>query len=131
MVASGAIFFALGTVHLVYTFHGRKLRPRDAALEARMAEVSPGISRETTMLRTWVGFNASHSLGAMLFGAIYAWLARAQPDVLFGSDFLLGLGLAWLAAFAWLGWRYWFSVPFRGIVLSFACYAVAVALARF
>ena len=49
MTASGAIFFILGTLHLIYTFHGPKLTPRDAALQARMGEVHPVITRETTM----------------------------------------------------------------------------------
>jgi hypothetical protein len=37
---------------------------------------------------------------------------------LFGSLFLCGLGLACLLVYVWLGWRYWFSVPFRGIALA-------------
>jgi hypothetical protein len=130
VLASAAIFFALGTLHLVYTFHGPKLRPRDATLQTRMAEVHPGITRETTMWKTWIGFNATHSLGAMLYGLIYGWFAVVQPGLLFGSSYLLGVGLVWLLAFAWLGRRYFFSVPNRGILLSLACYVAGVVLSR-
>ena len=49
MVASAAIFLVLGTVHLIYTFHGPKLRPRDPALQDRMDQVSPVLTRETTV----------------------------------------------------------------------------------
>jgi len=64
-----------------------------------------------------------------LFGAIYGHLALAQPDVLARSPYLLAVGAALLLGYAWLGRRYWFSVPFRGIVLSLALYAGgAVAL---
>ena len=38
MTASGAIFFILGTLHLIYTFYGPKLTPRDPALQVRMAK---------------------------------------------------------------------------------------------
>lgn len=66
MLASAAILLALGTLHLVYTFFGTKLAPRDPALKDRMAEVSPGITNEATMWSFWVGFNVSHSMAAML-----------------------------------------------------------------
>ena len=131
MTASGAIFFILGTLHLIYTFHGPKLTPRDAALQARMGEVHPVITRETTMWKTWVGFNASHSLGAMLYGRIYSYLALAHSAMLFQSVFLLVLGLVWLCSFAWLGKRYWFSIPFTGICISLVCYAAAIVASRF
>lgn len=77
--------------------------PRDPALQARMREVSPVISRETTMWKAWIGFNASHGLGAVLFGLVYGYLALAHPAVLFQSAFLLGLGLCLLGAYTALG----------------------------
>lgn len=129
MVASAAVMLFLGSIHLLYTFHGVKLHPRDPALRERMQEVSPGITRETTMWKTWIGFNASHSASAILFGLVYGHLAIVQAPVLFGSGFLLGVGLVFLAGFVVLGKRYWFSVPYRGIVLATGCYLAAV-LAR-
>jgi hypothetical protein len=126
VAASAGIIFLLGLVHLVYTFRGTKLHPRDAALEARLKEVSPVISRETTMWKAWIGFNASHSFGALLFGATYSYLAVLHSSFLFQSPFLLLLGLLLLAGYAFLGKRYWFSVPFRGIVLATVLYVVAL-----
>jgi hypothetical protein len=87
------------------------------------------ITRETTVWKAWIGFNASHSLGAMLFGAVYADLALAHPAVLWSSPVLLASGGALLAAFAWLARRYWFSVPFRGVVLALLLYLAGVASA--
>ena len=116
--ASAAVILALGLVHLLYTFFGTKLLPRDAALLSAMQAASPNLTRKTTMWRAWVGFNASHSLGAILFGLLYIHFAVWQPALLFNSPFLCGLGLACLLAYLWLGWRYWFSVPFRGIALA-------------
>ncbi|HEY6513200.1 MAG TPA: hypothetical protein VI032_14535 [Burkholderiaceae bacterium] len=127
IVASAAIVFVLGTLHLVFTFSGRKLLPRDATLPAQMAGSALVLTRETTVWKAWIGFNASHSLGAMLFGAVYGHLALMQPVVLLGSPFLIAVGGALLLTYCWLARRYWFSVPFRGIVLASALYAAGLA----
>ena len=126
IAASAAIILLLGLVHLLYTFRGTKLHPRDAALQARLKEVSPIITHETTMWNAWIGFNASHSYGAILFGLVYGYLALAHASFLFQSTFLLLLGLLLLAGYVFLGKVYWFSVPFRGIVLSTALYVAAL-----
>lgn len=128
MTASAAIFLLLGSVHLLYTFRGGKLHPRDAELMARMREVSPNLTRETTMWKAWIGFNASHSCGAMLFGLVYGYLAIAQAEVLFGSLFLCGLGLAFLAVYFFLARAFWFKIPFRGVVLSATLYVAALVV---
>ena len=128
IVASAGIVLALGAIHLCYTFFGNAFSPRDAGLEARMKAVSPRLTREITMWNAWIGFNASHSLGAMLFGAFYAYMAIARPAVLFGSLFLLALGLAFLAALLALARVYWFRIPFRGILCATMAYSVALGL---
>jgi hypothetical protein len=40
VAASAAIILALGLVHLLFTFHGRKLHPRDPELETRLKQGS-------------------------------------------------------------------------------------------
>jgi len=126
IAASAAVIFGLGLLHLIYTFRGPKLHPRDADLEARMKAVSPVISRQTTMWKAWIGFNASHSYGALLFGAVYGYLALVHGAFLFASPFLLVLGALMLAAYAVLGRLHWFSVPYYGILLSAALYALGL-----
>ena len=129
MLSSAAVLFALGTVHLMITFVGPKLTPRDPALQARMSEVSPVITKETTMWRCWVGFNISHSMAAMLFGLIYGFLAIAHGSLLFSSPYLLIVGLLTVGGLFVLGKVYWFSTPFIGIGISFACYVASVIAA--
>ena len=128
LFASAAIIGLLGAIHLLYTFHGRKLWPRDDALRARMHEVAPVLTRDTTFWKCWIGFNASHSLGALLFAAVFGWLALVQPALVFDSRYLMALGLAFLLAWLWLAWRYWFRIPLVGIALALGCFVVAVAL---
>ena len=129
MTLSAGIILALGTLHLVYTFSGPKLQPRDPELQAAMSRVHPVITRQTTMWRAWVGFNASHSMGAMLFGLVYGYLALFHSELLFHSAFLLGVGSVMLAGFTALGKIYWFSIPFVGITVSFVCYVASIITA--
>jgi hypothetical protein len=123
---AAAILFTLGLLHIVYTFRGPKLLPRDRELRAQMEHSALVLTRETTVWKAWIGFNASHSLGAMLFGVVYGHLALVQPTMLASSPFLLALGAAVLLAYGWLARRYWFSVPFRGVVLAGLLYAGGV-----
>jgi hypothetical protein len=123
---SAGLIGVLGSVHLLYTFHGCKLHPRDGNLRSKLETASLVLTRETTMWKAWIGFNASHSLGLMLFGAIYGYLALAQSQLLFRSRFLLLTGFMTLVAYAYLGKRYWFSVPFRGILLAGVLYVAGI-----
>jgi hypothetical protein len=130
MVLSAGIVFTLGVVHLVYTFWGSNLAPRDPALQISMSQIAPVITRETTMWRCWVGFNASHSMGLILFGLIFGFLALAHGELLFQSPFLLVVGLAMLVGFVLLSKLYFFSAPLRGVSIALACYVASIALSR-
>ena len=130
-VATGAgIVALLGTLHLYLTFVGERLHPRDYGLRQAMDAVPLVLTRQTTVWRAWIGFNASHSLGAMLFGALYLHLALVRPEVLRDSAFLDLLGAIYLAAIAALARRYWFRTPFRGVVLAGALYAIGIVALR-
>lgn len=119
-----ALVFWLGVVHLRLTFAGDKLTPADTSVLESMRKVAPVISNQTTMWKAWLGFNASHSLGALLFGLVYGYLALAHPTLLFQSWFLLGVGAGLLGAYLWLGARYWFSAPFTAIAVASTSYVV-------
>ena len=129
MLASAAILFALGALHLIYTLSGTQLAPRDTALQERMRQVSPVISKETTMWRCWVGFNASHSMAAMLYGLIYGFLAVSHRDLLFSSPYLLVVGFLMAGGFVLLAKAYWFSVPYAGTSVALVCYVTGVIAA--
>ncbi len=126
IAASGAILLVLGFIHVVITYSGRLLLPRDRALRERMEAVSPVISLETTMWRTWQGFNASHGLGVMLFGVVYIDLALGNPGLLAQDVVLQGIGLAWSLAWVLLAFRHWFSVPQAGTALAALLYAAGL-----
>ena len=130
IAASAAVILLLGLLHLLYTFRGPKLHPRDPDLTAQMMTVSPVISRETTMWRVWVGVNATHSFGLILFGALYGYLAMRHGEFLFRSWFLLALGFALLLGYAVIARLYFFTAPFRGIVLAAVLYLLGIVVNR-
>ena len=130
MMCGAGIVLTLGLIHLLYTFHGTKLLPRDPELVESMKNVALVVTEETTVWKAWLGFNASHSMAAILFGLIYGYLALAHPPVLFGSVFLQIVGFLMLAGLLILAWRYWFSVPFYGIAAASICYAASLLAAR-
>ena len=128
MVFSASIVLWLGVLHLVSTFWGPSLTPRDPALQASMRQSSPMITKETTMWRCWMGFNASHSMGLILFGLVFGYLAFAHGQLLFRSPFLLVVGLAMLGGMVVLCKVYFFSGPLKGVSISLVCYLASIAL---
>ena len=121
VASSAAIMLLLGLLHLAFTYQGNKLQPRDPAAMAHMKSSRLVIARTSTW-DAWIGFNASHSLGLILFGTMFGFLALAHPALLFGSPFLGATGLATLAAYVAMARRYWFSRPLQGAALATLLY---------
>lgn len=130
MTISAGIIMLLGLVHLAYTCFGDKLHPRDSDLLARLKTTSPVISRQTSMWKAWIGFNASHSLGAILFGVVFAYLALQQPMLLFHSYFLGFTGLIVLGAYLAMAKLYWFTRLLQAISLALLFYVAGFILAN-
>ena len=120
--ASAAIMLFLGSMHLAYTFFTDELAPVDGQLETAMKHVAVRISSETTMWKVWVGFNASHSMGLMLFGLIYGYLVVLRWEVLHRSYFLAGLGSLVLVVYAVLARVFWFSDPLIWVLAATLLY---------
>ena len=125
---SATIFGLLGFAHIMITFFGNRIHPEDAELIGRMKNSALTINPKTNVWRGWIGFNASHSLGMILFGSVYGYLSVATPNILFGSYFLLTTGLLMLVGFLVLAKRYWFNAPLIGIAISSIFYIAGIAL---
>lgn len=127
---SAAIIMLLGLLHLAFTYFGDKLHPRDADLLALLKSTSPFISRQTTMWKAWIGFNASHSMGAIFFGLMFGYLALQQPMLLLHSWFLGFTGLIVLGAYLAMAKLYWFKRPLQGIALALLFYVAGFMVAN-
>ena len=128
IATSAGIVLLFGSIHLLYTRYGNKLHPRDAAVMAAMQQTHPVITRQTTIWRANYGFNVTHSMGLMLFGLIYGYLALAQSALLWQSAYLLSLGAVTLLIYVVVARRYFFRIPLVGMVAATALYAVALTI---
>lgn len=129
IVIAASLFGLLGALHLIYTFFTDSFDARDAATTAAMKTTHPVLTRRTTVWNAWIGFNASHSLGALLLAAVYLVLALGHMPWLRESPALVWLAVAASLGYLALAQRYWFRTPLIGIALATVCFgAAAVAL---
>ena len=128
IIFGAALMGLLGTLHIVYTFFTNKLEPRDAATATAMKATNPVLTRRVNFWDGWIGFNASHGLGIVLFAGTYLLLAVGHMSCLRDSRALTWLPVAAGAAYLSLG-RYWFRTPIIGLSIATACFlAAALAL---
>lgn len=125
LILGGSVFGILGLLHAYYTFldtkHPRRLAPDNPEVLARMSSSFVRLSRGgTTMWRAWLGFNFSHSLGAILFGVMCISLALNLPNLALPKAALLFPVIIGLIYF-WLAILYWFYIPAIGIALATIC----------
>jgi hypothetical protein len=127
LIMGGAVFSILGGLHALYTLldlrNPRRLVPSDPSVIRAMSSSSVRLSRgRTDMWRTWIGFNFTHSLGLLLFGALAAG-AGARVSALPGSiiPVLTLIGCLYL----FLSLRYFFHIPAIGVAIGTGCFAAA------
>lgn len=132
LIGTGAaIFVLLGTIHIIYTFFTANFEARDPATSSAMKATSPVLTRRTSIWNCWIGFNASHSLGVLIFGAIYLVLALGHMSVLRVSPTLTWLPVVAGVAYTTIARRYWFINPLIGVAIATACFFAAALVLSF
>ncbi|MFT3910840.1 MAG: hypothetical protein QM737_15590 [Ferruginibacter sp.] len=119
-------FIVLGTIHLFYTFFTNKFSARNAIIDEEMKNAFPVLTKETTIWKAWIGFNASHASGAMFIGIINLLIA-VQYDFILKNFLFLALNIFTVLFYLGLAKKYWFRIPFIGILLSAICFITAAA----
>jgi len=131
-IAGTLPFIVLGLAHWLYTFmdmvRPRKLTPRDDAVRIAMEGTSLRLTTRTTMWKAWIGFNHSHSLGAIVFGLVFLILAAQDFGALARNMPLMGIAVIVPMIYLWFGIRFWFRTPIIGIAIGAGCMLVAAAL---
>jgi hypothetical protein len=129
LLAGAAPFLVLGLVHALATprtpAQAKGLSPRDPALREAMARDTILLTRRTNMWLAWVGFNLSHSLGAVLFGVVVVLIGRNQATFEAQGPVFLPLATLVSGTYLVLGIRYWFRAPIVGITLSVLCFVAS------
>ncbi|NKB44538.1 MAG: hypothetical protein GKS03_09705 [Alphaproteobacteria bacterium] len=125
-------FIVLGFAHGVYTWIERtrpfRLTPHKPEVREAMQGSTMVIHPSTNMWRGWLGFNFSHSLGAVVFGLIYLVLATSDFAVIAANPVLLWLPIVTSGLFVVLAWHYWFIIPLVGISIGFGCFVAGVGM---
>ena len=121
-IIGASIFGVLGTIHLIYTFFTNKFDAYDPLVTASMKSSSPVLTKETTMWNAWVGFNASHSLGAMLIAGFYIPLTISYFSIIQESYWFSLLPIVIGFSYLFLAKRYWFKIPFLGVFIATLCF---------
>ena len=124
---AGALpFVFLGLVHAFATPRGpgesKGLSPRSPALREAMLKDTVFLTRGTNMWLAWVGFNLSHSLGAILFGAVVLLVGRSSATFEAQASVFLPLAVVVSGLYLVIGLRYWFRAPVVGIASSTVCF---------
>lgn len=131
-LAGASPYLLLGIAHALATplapGDSKGLSPRDPQLAESMRATTPRLTRRTDMWLGWVGFNLSHSLGVVAFGAFVLAVGVTPGAFASVSSVCMPLATIVSAAYLALGIRYWFRTPIIGCALSFACFLAAWVL---
>lgn len=131
-LAGALVFVVLGVAHVLVTprriDQDKGLSPRNPTLRAAMAGDTILLTRRTSIWLAWVGFNLSHGLGLVLFGAVNLLVGRSLASFLGQAGVLLPFAVAVSGLYMMLALRYWFRTPIIGIAVGCACFIASWAL---
>jgi hypothetical protein len=127
--AGGVIFIVLGALHAIYTaldvVKPRRFAPVDMSLLESMKKTTVRLNRSArNFWLSYLGFNFSHSLGALLFGSAALGLAMASP-VAWESTAIAGSFVSIALVYALLSYCFWFWIPLVGSLSAAALFAAA------
>ncbi len=88
----------------------------------------PGDAATPSMWRFWLGFNLSHSLGAVAFGLFCLLIAGYDFELVVRIDAIRPLTIAVSAAYFAIALRYWFYAVAIVTGAATACFTIATVL---
>ena len=131
-IAGACPFILLGAAHALATpfrVDERKgLSPYDPGLAEQMARATVRLTRRTDMWRAWVGFNLSHSLGAVAFGLLVVLAGRSEASFAAEGSVFAPVALLVSSVYLALAVKYWFRTPIMGCALSAALFLASLVL---
>jgi hypothetical protein len=136
-IIGASLFMAAGGGHALVTLvdmvRPTFFTPIDATVRSamettgfRFRSLFPGNDGVTpTMWRIWIGFNASHGIGAFVFGLLCVLIARHDFGLVTSIGALRPLTIAVSGVYFALALRFWFYVP--ALITGSACVCFSVA----
>ena len=127
-ILGSLIFIILGSLHLHFTFFTNKFSSKNEKAIEEMKASSPILTKDTTIWRAWIGFNASHSSGAIFIGVMNIYVISNFYTIIQNDLFFFIFNILTVAFYFWLARKYWFRIPFTGILLTLICYITSFIL---
>jgi len=137
---AGAMLFVLaGGGHalltLLDTVRPHWFAPNDGSAQTAMERTGmrfrrpfPGDGERPSLWSFWLGFNASHGLGAFAFGLLCLLISVHDYHLVGRIDALRPLTVAVSAAYFAIALRYWFNGVMLLTGAATACFAIAAVL---
>jgi hypothetical protein len=132
LTIAGAIFFLLGTLHGLLTLRDiaapRAFTPTDDAVRIAMQGTRLAFNPRANFWEAWLGFNLSHSFGAVMFGGALLFTAWRHAAAFDGSGPFQAVAVLISAAYFVTSLRFWFWGPTLGSGIALACLLGAAVL---
>ncbi|TDT98205.1 hypothetical protein EDD99_6423 [Streptomyces sp. 846.5] len=134
IIAAASVFLLLGVVHGALTLADLKnpvsFTPPDPALREAMQRSSIRLNPDINLWKAWLGFNLTHSLGLVLFGAAYLYGGVFKPDAFAGSTLLQAVAVLVSAIYLVVCLVFFFPTPAIAAAVGLACFVAATGLAH-
>ncbi len=125
-LTGAGIFLILGLTHALLLLSDfrwpRALVPTDNRVRDAMRAAPLRLAPQTTIWRSWLGFNLSHSLGLVVFGLLLGGLAIGDFGAVAGNAFVRFTSVTVSALYTLLAVRFWFWAPATAAAIGTACF---------
>jgi len=132
IIIAATPFLLMGAAHGAITLrdlkHPRAFTPRDPALRQAMQQSSIAVHPSINLWRAWLGFNLTHSLGLILFGAALLHVGIFEPDAFASSLLIQAVAVLVSVVYLVLSHMFFFSKPVIGSAIGLVCFLAAAAL---
>lgn len=131
LTTAGVILLLMGTGHFALTVRDiwkpTSFTPTDDAIRLAMQDAPLRFSRRLKLWDAWLGFNLSHSMGAIMLGG--ALLYAAAHFAAFRESVVLQAAAVLIpVVYLVVAVRFWFRGPVLGISIALLCILGAVLL---
>jgi hypothetical protein len=132
LTAAGTIILLMGTGHMALTLRDvwkpTAFTPTDESVRLAMQSAQLRFNRRLNLWEAWLGFNLSHSMGAMMFGGALLFAAQFHLDAFLESAVLQAVMVLIPVFYLVVGIRFWFWGPVLGVSVVLLCILGAVLL---
>src|SRR2546428_2178879 len=129
VLVGSALFSVLGLAHGLLALRDlrtpRAFTPTDDRVRPAMVAARLRLAPQTTIWDAWLGFNLSHSLGLVVFGAVLTWLGLRDFDLVANSAFLTGGSIVVAVLYFVMAVRFWFWLPAIVSAIGAVCFAAS------